>query len=392
MNVLYLHRTRGKGVEGVHIQGIADGFRRFGFDVDIVSPYGTENFDSTTNIRKIGRKERIFQWISRHSPELLFETMEILFNFQMYRNLIGISSRNYNFIYERYAIFNFIGAYFASKKHIPLVLEMNYLASSPLVRRRGLLHRLLATRFERYVTQKAERIVVVSSTLRDELIRSGIPEAKILLLPNAANPDVFDPAKFDKEVAKKALGIPSDSTVIGFVGGFYPWHGVPWMMQSLASVMRDSNNMHVLLVGDGPERGKTETVIREHAIENRVRFLGSVPHKDLHESMAAMDFGVMPHSNNYGSPMKVFEYMSMGIPVVAPDLPPLRDVVVDGHNGFLFPPGNDVGFINIISKVLSHHYMQVEMGINCRNSVLDKYNWDTHAKRIIECLNKDNSL
>lgn len=386
--ILYLHRTRGEGVEGVHIRGMVEGFRRWGYRVDLFSPHGwlREGEPERTEQKQDEKRGRIFRMVSRHAPEAVFEFLEILYNFSVLWNLRRCPPGTYDLIYERYSLFGVAGTVLSARLGIPIVLEINYLASSPLARQRTRLFGSLAQRMERYLLRKATAFAAVSSTLCRELASCGVPEERIGMIPNAADPVLFDPSRFDRRAERRRLGIGERSTIIGFVGGFYPWHGVPGFIESLAPLLRSRDDLLLLLVGDGPERKRAEDAAWKEKVGSRVHVTGNVAHADLPAVLSCMDIGVMPNSNWYGSPMKVFEYMAMEIPIVAPRLPPLEDVIHEGRNGTLFQPGSNRELLDSIEILLKDGMRRREIGRSARWDILENHNWRENAGKALRLL------
>jgi glycosyltransferase involved in cell wall biosynthesis len=100
-----------------------------------------------------------------------------------------------------------------------------------------------------------------------------------------------------------------------------------------------------------------------------------------------MDICVMPHSNDYGSPMKVFEYMALGKAVLAPDLPPLRDVINSGENGLLFGVNAGGGVPNLRSALANLLGADPErlaaMGAAARDAAGAKHTWGENLRRML---------
>src|SRR3989339_86311 len=216
MNILYHHRTQGKGVEGVHIHQLIKAFQSLGHQVDITSPAESRQSASSSS-----QKPSIYARVSKAAPEICFEVMEILYNAIAFMKLVKVLRRKpYHFIYERYAIFNIAGVLAAKLMRVPIFLEVNYTSYSPLVRKRSRLLKPLAHLADMAILKTADGIAVVSSYLKSHLVSLGVKEGKIIVTPNAADPDSFNESLNDTGVRSK-LNIPNNK-VIGFTGGFYP--------------------------------------------------------------------------------------------------------------------------------------------------------------------------
>lgn len=385
MRLVVDHRTQGQGVEGVHLLGMARAFERAGASVAIVSPPGVEVGRPGAAPVKAGGLRGLWWWLAEHVPETLFEVMEIAYNVPAtFRIGRALGAPPADALYERYAFFHVAGALAARRARVPLVLEVNYTAATPLYRRRSRLLRPFARAAERFVFRRADLIVAVSTVLRDTLVAEGVPAARVLVLPNAADPDRFRPERSGEAVrARYGLG---DARVVGFTGAFFPWHGVGMLVDALAALLREMPNAGALLVGDGPERSGLEERVRREGLEKRIRFAGWVGHEGLPEHIAAFDVAVMPDSNEYGSPMKIYEYMAMGKPVVAPCLGPLRDGILDNETGVLFTPRDTAALRQALAGLLGDEERRTRMGARAREHVLANHTWDRNAARVLERL------
>jgi len=369
-------------VEGVHLLGMARGFERAGAEVAFVSPPGVEvGRAGASPAKATGRG--VWRALSDHAPEILFELMEIAYNVPaFFRIRKALRASRADFLYERYAFFHVAGAWAARSARVPLVLEMNYTAATPLYRRRSRLLRPLARAAERLLLRRADLVVAVSSVLRDAIVAGGVPRERVLVLPNAADPDRFRPEISGASVRERH-GLDG-ARVIGFTGAFFPWHGVDLLIDALRDLLRDVPDAKALLVGDGPERSALEARVRRDGLDGRVRFAGWIGHDGLPEHVAAFDIAVMPDSNEYGSPMKIYEYMAMGKPVVAPRLGPLADGIVDGETGILFDRRDAAGLRAALATLLQDDARRARMASKARAHVVAHHTWDRNAARVLE--------
>ena len=382
LKILYLHRTQADGVEGVHIGEIVTAMRRLGHHVEIVSPVGNRLGDGGLAAAPTPPtlKQRALRLVSRILPEWCFELLELSYS------LLAIADVRRRFtpddvdvIFERYAIFAFAGAHLARAWHKPFYLEVNYTCQSALVRRRSAILKPLARSVDRLVFRRATGLFPVSSVLKDHLVRDyAVAPEKIRVLPNAADPARFDPAK--------TAPVPGAGRAIGFVGGFYPWHGLDLLLAAFRQVAPEFPDTYLLLVGDGPMRATIERQALAVGLEQRVLLPGRAPHRELVSSLARFHVGVVPDSNDYGSPMKVFEYMAMAKPVIAPDYGPLRDALTDGEEGLLFRPGDAGDLARCLRTLLSDPASYERMASAARSRVVATHNWTANARVILQTI------
>jgi len=384
LKLLYLHRTQAEGVEGIHIGEIVKAMRRLGHQVEVVSPVGDRFGDpATTAAAPRGWTRRLLRLVARHLPEPFFELLELAYTLVAIQQIRRrFSPADVDAIYERYAIFALAGAHVARAWRKPLYLEINYTSRSALVRRRSAVLKPLAHALDRRVFRRATGFFPVSSNLRAHLIDDyGVAPERIRVVPNAADPDVFDPAR-----VAPAAGV---GRAIGFVGGFYPWHGLDLLLAAFRQIAPEFPDAYLLLVGDGPMRATIERLALAHGLDGRVLLPGRVPHRELPDCLARFHIGVMPDSNPYGSPMKVFEYMAMAKPVVAPDYGPLRDALADGEEGLLFRPGDAGDLARCLRALLSDGARYERMARLARSRVLATRNWEANARVILQTMSTE---
>jgi glycosyltransferase involved in cell wall biosynthesis len=138
-----------------------------------------------------------------------------------------------------------------------------------------------------------------------------------------------------------------------------------------------------MLVGDGPHRPELEAMARDLGIRPWILFIGAVPHEQVPHHVAAMDLAVMPSSNWYGSPIKIFEYGALGRAVIGPDTPPVREVMADEEEGLIIPAGSVVALQAALSRLAGNALLRQQLGERFRERVLREYTWDHAASRLL---------
>ncbi len=175
--------------------------------------------------------------------------------------------------------------------------------------------------------------------------------------------------------------------VVGYAGHLYPWKGVDVLLDAIARL----ETVRAVVVGG--LAGETDLErSRAHArhlqIEDRVTFVGAVPPPDVAPQLAEMDVLVLPNtathlSARYTSPLKLFEYMAAGRPIVASDLPALREVLKDGENALLVEPGNAGQMADAIRRLLHDTALATRLAETAWRDV-QAYSWDRRAARLEE--------
>jgi glycosyltransferase involved in cell wall biosynthesis len=355
-------------------------FQKHGYSVDMLSLPGVKNIsEENTGSQK---KNRYL------IPQIIFELFEIGYNLvDCVRLTKQLKKKRYVFLYERYSIFNVAGILASHISGIPIIIEASFTSKTSVYPERTKILSSLARAFDKFVFTRACGIVVVSNVLKDSLIKDfGVTEEKILVLPNAVDTDLFNPSIHNGAV-KCAYGLKSKQ-VVGFVGGFYPWHGLNLLIDAAHEVTKILPDTKFLLVGDGPDKKSLEDMVVQNHLKDSVVFTGSIPYAKVAEHIAAFDIGIMPDSNDYGSPIKIFEYMAMGKPVLAPKISPIEEIIEDGVNGVIFTRLSKEALSRAIIKLLTDKELYQKISYNSRKDILEKHTWMKNAEAVLFHLNQ----
>ena len=205
----------------------------------------------------------------------------------------------------------------------------------------------------------------------------------MIVTPNAISPSVLPDV--DKIGARRELGLPSDRLIIGFAGSMRKWHGIDFLLEAWPLIRSECpGDPFLLLVGDGELRTQVEQQIRQHGWEDGVRLVPTVPHSEIFRWMMAMDIGLMPDSNFYGSPMKVFEYMAMQTVACAPRLGPLEEIIENRKTGMLFQQRDLSSFVQAIRELADSSELRNRIAISSRQYVLTNHRWIDNANKVVK--------
>ena len=261
---------------------------------------------------------------------------------------------------------------------LPLVLEINAPADEPnqYMEIPG-----LSTGIEGLKVRRAERIVVVSHTLRDHLVaRHRADVEKFIVNPNGADCERFHPS-IDATAVRSTLGI-GDRFTVGFVGSFHPWHGMDLLKQIIVDPrLADAA---FLLVGNGPGWNDFRSWVADKGLDDRVILVGRVPHEDVPKHVAAMDVTLLLDLAFYMSPLKLLEYMAAGRAVVAPEHPALMHILRHQHNGLLFRVGDRESAAATIARLANDPELRRAIAAQGRRTVEGSFTWRHNAQRVID--------
>ncbi|MFH1327872.1 MAG: glycosyltransferase family 4 protein, partial [Candidatus Bathyarchaeota archaeon] len=232
---------------------------------------------------------------------------------------------------------------------------------------------------ERYILSAAEKVVVVSTVMRDFLSQYyNVSKDKIYIIPDGTDKEKFNPL-VDGTKVRNSYMLGSNPTLI-YHGDIKSPDGVDILLEAFKLVLKKIPNAKLLIVGGG---GSYFQRLKIHAknLKRSVIFAGWVPHEAVPEYIAASDLGVMPlrstlNHNCYVS-FKLFEYWGVGKPVVVSGVKAISEIVRNGINGVLVKPEDVKSLADGILAVLNDLGKARLMGDNGRRLVEEKYNWNS---------------
>ena len=248
------------------------------------------------------------------------------------------AERPFDMIYERYSLWSAAAVRAGARLGIPAVVEVN----APLVEEQAVYRRLAlepeARALEAEVFSGASALAVVSRELQGYVVGRGAAPERVHVLGNAVDLDRFNPS-----VPAADLGLDPSAFVIGFTGSLKRWHGIDILLEAFRLVHEKLPEAHLLMVGDGPKHGWAKGFVQGAGLMDAVTLTGWVDHDALPGLIARMDAATAPYppsDNCYFSPLKLYEYLAVGRPVVASAIGQSAEVIRDGVNGLLTPPGD----------------------------------------------------
>jgi len=281
-------------------------------------------------------------------------------------------------IIETQVAFSPSGAIAAARTGLPLVLDDCSPSEEESFLGAGLPK--LARRVLERQARNATRLIVVSRALRQLLVREGIPQQKLHVVPNGI--DAAFAGSVDRRESRRRLEL-GDACVVGFVGSFQPWHRVDLLVHAFAELWT-RHPIRLLLVGDGPGLAPSLSLTRKLGLTDHVLSLGSVPSSRVPELIAAFDIGVLPGTNDYGNPMKLLEYAAGGVTSVAPDVEPVREALELGAVGLLFPPEDLHGLTRVLAALAGNASLRRALGERAQRQVVRRSTWKIRARGILD--------
>lgn len=293
----------------------------------------------------------------------------------------------FDLVYERYSLWSFTAMEYAHTQGIPGILEVNAPLIAEQATHRGLIHRQDAEAVARRVFSTATVLIAVSQGVADYLRDYPQTQGKVHIVPNGVNLERF-PVHLPPT-------LPSNKFTIGFVGTMKPWHGLPTLVDAFAQLHHRCPHTRLLIVGDGPERSHLEADLINRGIGDAVQFIGKVPPSAVPGYLASMDVAVAPYPNHpdfYFSPLKVYEYMAAGLPIVASQIGQISTLIEDGVNGVLYEPGNSRQLTNCLDYLREQPGLRTQLGKNARETVGRSHTWEQAVQKILSLTPTQNHL
>ncbi|WP_005037558.1 glycosyltransferase family 4 protein [Holophaga foetida] len=345
---LCLQATKQGQASYAHVNEIIDGLRRNGVEVQLFEPANAEKS------LQPGIGKRLFDafWVQ-------------------FRLIWHI--RTFDLLYIRGHFLAFPASIAARLFRVPQVREVNgpyedihqiYPWTRPIAP--------LIRGLSRLQNRLAGTIITVTPEMA-KWCKEDCGHASVEVVPNGANLDIF-------HAEAHAPSAPLDAYAI-FFGAFSPWQGIDVMLKAVEHPEWPSN-VCLLLAGDGLERPKVESAANRN---ERVRYLGTIPYRELPGFVAPALVGLCvkddggTHTSTGWSPLKLYEMMATGIPVVVTDLPGQREIVEKSRSGLVIQPGDPAELARAVASLASNPALAKEMGSRGLLEVRENHSWARRA-------------
>jgi len=391
VKLLYIANARipTEKAHGLQILKMCEAFRGLGFDVELIHPFrfqskrmrGLKDIWTYFGIERKFKITRLFSpdfvWLDRFLPEIVSRAL-----FHLQSIAFALEALVYTSFMRRALYFtrDIWVAYFFTKLNRSIIYESH---DYPRSKFRQKLIRRCSTHLKGLVTNTRKLAEFYYQGL-------GIPKEKILYAPNGVDLKRFD-LNISKEEARQKVKLPLDAVLALYVGRFHILNqakGLSVMMRSLRYL---PHSLKMVFVGGPVEMGKrvySEIALEEGIHPDQVIFTDHVAPTLVALYLKAADVLVIPFPKMeqfayYVSPIKLFEYMASGRPIVASDLPSIRDIVRDGETAILVEPGNPKALAEGIKRVLDDPDLAKRISGQAYDEV-QQYTWTERARKIIE--------
>jgi glycosyltransferase involved in cell wall biosynthesis len=240
----------------------------------------------------------------------------------------------------------------------------------------------LSRALETHCMQAADLVITLGEAMRDEIAQRGVPEDKILIVPNGVSQDFLLELP-DAAALKKELGIKTGEHVVGLVSSLVAHEGIGTLLEAVKVLNDRGIRTRALIVGDGPERAALERQAEELGLD--AIFTGRVPMARVRDYHAVLDVFVVPRTRDrvcqLVTPLKPVEAMASGLAVVVSAVQALAEIVHDKATGMHVPPEDAEALADVLQELLASPELRRGLGANARQWVAQGRTWAHNAQR-----------
>jgi len=327
--------------------------------------------------------------------------------FKRYLGLL--SSETFDVLYTRNPNFGFLSGVCCKSRFKEMVYELNGIpedesslfrtkneegSSSRQGNKEGFsfskAYSTVQSRIKLFILNKAlkfsDRIIAVTPGIKSNLEKVFcIPGEKIIVVSNGANTSLFKP--LDQRACRKELNLDPEICYICFVGNLAPWQGIEYLVKAAPSLISRFPECRFLIVGDGVMKNELLKLSRELGVEDKFIFTGVVPYDRVPIYINASDVCAAPfifaRNAKIGlSPLKLYEYMACGKPVVASNISGVSDALEASKGGIPVLPENPDALSEAILKLLENPDLRIKLGLKGLSYVTENYSWYSVAKQV----------
>jgi glycosyltransferase involved in cell wall biosynthesis len=229
-------------------------------------------------------------------------------------------------------------------------------------------------------------VTVICQGLKNAFVDRGVPPAKIEVIANGVDSEVFRPGERDHDLARQ---LHLDGCVVfGYIGTFFVFEGLELLIRAAQHACRLNKDVRFLIVGGGRQEADLKRMVNALGLTEQVIFVGRVKHDDIKRYYSVVDAFVYPRISlritELVTPLKPLESMAMEKVVIGSDVGGIKELVTDGQTGVLFKKDNVDDLVDKLLYVAKNLSSLEPMRKNARKYVVEQRNWLTLCRRYLE--------
>ncbi len=292
-------------------------------------------------------------------------------------------------IYSRFANYSFSPPVISKMFNIPLILEINGILRDEAEITEPSIVSLLVSRFILKLSElmnyySARKIIAVTPGIRAYL-QDTYRCTNVEVLPNGVNTTLFRP--MDQSMARRKSGLNDDEKCVCFVGNLERWQGVEYLIMASEKILKHHPETNFVIVGEGNVKHELIALAERLEVAEHFRFTGRIPYEEVPDFINSSDVCIAPFIRRRNevvglSPLKLFEYLSCGKPVITTNIAGANDIVIASCAGIVVEPENPDELSGAVLTILQNDDLAHRMGMNGRAFILNGHSWESVAKRI----------
>ena len=336
-------------------------------------------------------------WKSRIIPQILITAIK---DWKLNRSqpkiwpfekVIDSDDYEVQFIWEQHDLFKGPGKRIATKLNVPLVLYVH----APVVweaAKWGVKRPIWGYLLEKYVEAKnlkeANLIACVSEDVKQQVIKMGIDESKIVIAPMSVDGCLFNPLISGKEIRK--VHKIEDKILIGWTGSFRVFHGLDKVIHSFDHLSKENDKVVLMLVGEGQWFDKIKKLVAQLRLEEKVIFIGKKPFIEVPKYVAAFDIALVSSNSSEGfhySPLKLREYLACGKACIAPMAGDLPNLFKDNEEVVFYNPDVENSLYEKMTLLVNNEGLRNKLSENMIKIFQSEGTWLHELKKVCDILN-----
>ena len=221
----------------------------------------------------------------------------------------------------------------------------------------------------------------ISEFSRNRIMGFNLNSKRDKIVYNGTDIKKFFPIE-KKENLKAKLNYPNDKLILGYIGTLDFHKKIIRLIEAFAEVEKD-NEVFLVIIGDGPAFSAIQNYIRKNKLTGVVKLRGWVDHHLINEHLNCFNIGVHHYANHYMNPLKIYEYLAIGLPVIAPDIPSVNSQFENGQD-LLITTNTKQNLVEDILKLVKSRDLRKKLSNSgLRNNKIQKYTWENYTLNVL---------
>ncbi|MCF4102677.1 glycosyltransferase family 4 protein [Gillisia sp. M10.2A] len=234
--------------------------------------------------------------------------------------------------------------------------------------------------------QTADVNIFISDFSRGRIMKGAINTKRDIVVHNGTDPSKFYPIKNKTELREK-WNYPHDAFILGYIGTLDFHKQLEILIDAFNEICSNYPTLFLVIIGDGPAMSKISYHINELGISNRVSLRGWVNHEYVNSHLNCFDIAVHHFANTYMNPLKIFEYLSAGLPVIAPDIPSIRETFQDRKDLLITGESKEELKVALLELINNNGFRELlSENQHLIHALEGNYTWERYTQKVIDAI------